>query len=199
MEDIMRKVKKVLLGEEFSKKRKNILVEFKEFISRGSVVDLAVGVIMGSSFTAIVNSLVKDLLMPIISLISKDGFEKMYIGIIKAGTATEDFTSSNGAFVKAGGQLYRAYITYGNFIQAIINFLLIALVIFTIVKIINMVHNKAEAVAKSIEAKKKAEEEKALEVVPAAPAEPVIPEDIKLLQEIRDSLQAIKNAQSKDE
>ena len=62
-----------------------------------------------------------------------------------------------------------------------------------------MVHNKAEAVAKSIEAKKKAEEEKALEVVPAAPAEPVIPEDIKLLQEIRDSLQAIKNAQSKDE
>lgn len=199
MEDIMRKVKKVLLGEEFSKKRKNILVEFKEFISRGSVVDLAVGVIMGSSFTAIVNSLVKDLLMPIISLISKDGFEKMYIGIIKAGTATEDFTSSNGAFVKAGGQLYRAYITYGNFIQAIINFLLIALVIFTIVKIINMVHNKAEAVAKSIEARKKAEEEKALEVVPAAPAEPVIPEDIKLLQEIRDSLQAIKNAQSKDE
>lgn len=195
----MKKVKKVLLGEEFSKKRKNILVEFKEFISRGSVVDLAVGVIMGSSFTAIVNSLVKDLLMPIISLISKDGFEKMYIGIIKAGTATEDFTSSNGAFVKAGGQLYRAYITYGNFIQAIINFLLIALVIFTIVKIINMVHNKAEAVAKSIEAKKKAEEEKALEVVPAAPAEPVIPEDIKLLQEIRDSLQAIKNAQSKDE
>ena len=84
MEDIMRKVKKVLLGEEFSKKRKNILVEFKEFISRGSVVDLAVGVIMGSSFTAIVNSLVKDLLMPIISLISKDGFEKMYIVIIKA-------------------------------------------------------------------------------------------------------------------
>ncbi|HCA33732.1 MAG TPA: large conductance mechanosensitive channel protein MscL [Lachnospiraceae bacterium] len=118
--------------------------EFREFISRGNVMDLAVGMIIGSAFTAIVNSLVNDILMPVIGLI---------IGKV-------DFSS---LAIKVGD----ASINYGLFIQNIIDFLLIALVIFLMVKGINKLHHKKE-------------EE------PAAPAEPS--EEVKLLTEIRDSL-----------
>ena len=118
--------------------------EFREIISRGNVMDLAVGMIIGSAFTAIVNSLVNDILMPVIGLI---------IGKV-------DFSS---LAIKVGD----ASINYGLFIQNIIDFLLIALVIFLMVKGINKLHHKKE-------------EE------PAAPAEPS--EEVKLLTEIRDSL-----------
>lgn len=118
--------------------------EFREFISRGNVMDLAVGMIIGSAFTAIVNSLVNDILMPVIGLI---------IGKV-------DFSS---LAIKVGD----ASINYGLFIQNIIDFLLIALVIFLLVKGINKLHHQKE-------------EE------PAAPAEPT--EEVKLLTEIRDSL-----------
>ena len=118
--------------------------EFREFISRGNVMDLAVGMIIGSAFTAIVNSLVNDILMPVIGLI---------IGKV-------DFSS---LAIKVGD----ASINYGLFIQNIIDFLLIALVIFLLVKGINKLHHQKE-------------EE------PAAPAEPT--EEAKLLTDNRDSL-----------
>lgn len=124
--------------------KKGMAAEFKEFISRGNVMDMAVGVIVGSAFTGIVNSLVNDLLMPI-------------IGGVTGGI---DFT---GYSFKVG----EASVNYGSFIQAVINFLIVAWVIFMVVKGINKL--------------KKKEEEK-----PAAPAEPS--EDIVLLREIRDSL-----------
>ena len=91
-----------------------MLKEFRDFINRGSVIDLAVAVIIGAAFTAIVNSLVNDIIMPI-------------IGVILGGV---DFTS-------LAVQVGDASITYGNFIQAIINFLIIAFVIFMMVKAIN--------------------------------------------------------------
>lgn len=115
--------------------------EFKAFISRGNVMDLAVAVIIGAAFTAIVNSLVDDLIMPV-------------IGAILGGV---DFST---LAIKVG----EANITYGNFIQAIINFLLIALTLFLLVRAINQVAKKKEA----------------------APAEP--PAEEKLLTEIRDLL-----------
>jgi len=124
-----------------------MMKEFKEFISRGNVMDMAVGIIIGGAFTAIVGSLVADIITPI-------------IGMVMGGV---DFSS---LAVTVGS----ASITYGNFIQAIINFLIVAWVVFMIVKAMNKMKRK--------------EEEKPAE--PEAPAEP--PEDIVLLREIRDSL-----------
>ena len=124
-----------------------MMKEFKEFISRGNVMDMAVGIIIGGAFTAIGSSLVADIITPI-------------IGMLMGGI---DFSS---LAVTVGS----ANLTYGNFIQAIINFLLVAWVLFMIVKAMNKMKRK--------------EEEKPAE--PEAPAEP--PEDIVLLREIRDSL-----------
>lgn len=102
---------------------KALIKEFKEFISRGNVMDMAVGVIIGGAFTAIVNSLVNDMLMPLLSLLT-GGF---------------DFS---GLCIALGEGEYAATISYGSFISAIINFLLIALVIFLIIKAINKVSRK---------------------------------------------------------
>ena len=102
---------------------KALIKEFKEFISRGNVMDMAVGVIIGGAFTAIVNSLVNDMLMPLLSLLI-GGF---------------DFS---GLCIALGEGENAATINYGSFISAIINFLLIALVIFLIIKAINKVSRK---------------------------------------------------------
>ncbi len=127
--------------------KKGLIKEFKEFISRGNVMDMAVGVIIGGAFTAIVNSLVNDILMPI-------------IGGLLAGV---DFT-------ERAATIGTATITYGNFIQNTINFLIIAWVVFTIVRTLNRMKSKEEEAA-----------------APAsAPEEPS--EEILLLREIRDSL-----------
>lgn len=93
---------------------KKLIKEFKEFISRGNVIDMAVGVIIGGSFTAIVNSLVNDMLTPVLGLI----------------TGGQDFS---GLMIKIGDTEFK----YGSFISAVINFLLIAAVLFVLVKTIN--------------------------------------------------------------
>lgn len=128
-----------------------MLKEFKEFISRGNVMDMAVGVIIGGAFTAIVGSLVNDILMPV-------------IGGLTGGL---DFTAYNAT-------IGEATVNYGTFIQAIVNFLLVALCVFWMVKGVN----------KAKDAAKKKEEAKPEE--PAAPPEPS--EEVVLLREIRDSL-----------
>lgn len=98
--------------------------EFREFINRGSVMDLAVAVVLGAAFTAIVTSLVNDIIMPL-------------IGIVLGGI---DFTAL--AF-----QVGDATLTYGNFIQAVINFVIIAFVIFLIVRSVNRMQRKQEEAA----------------------------------------------------
>ena len=104
---------------------KKVAKEFKEFISRGNVMDMAVGVIIGGAFTAIVTSLVNDLLMPVLSLIT-GGF---------------DFTS---LCIVLGTGEDAATLNYGAFIAAVINFLLIAIVIFILIKSINKLSKKKE-------------------------------------------------------
>ncbi len=143
-----------------AKKKSGFIQEFKEFISRGNVMDMAVGVIIGGAFTAIVNSLVNDMLMPL-------------IGALFGGI---NFTNLKIVLREATATTAEAAICYGSFIQAIVNFLLVALCIFTIVKAINTMHDKL----------KKKEEEPAPAPEPEAPA---VPEDIQLLTEIRDLLQ----------
>ena len=126
---------------------KKFITEFKAFIAKGDVMSMAVGIIIGGAFTAIVQALVNDVITPL-------------LGIILGGI---DFT---GIIIQVGS----AQLLVGNFIQAIITFLLTALVLFSIIKTFNSF--------------KKKEEEK-----PAAPAEPPAPPaDVQLLTEIRDLL-----------
>ena len=127
--------------------------EFKDFIAKGNVMDMAVGIIIGAAFTAIVTSLVNDLINPIISLF----------------TGGIDF-SGLGIALSEGEEA--AMFAYGNFIMALINFLIIAWVVFLLVKMVNRVKAVAE----------KPEEE--------APAEPAGPTEKDLLMEIRDALKA---------
>lgn len=130
-------------------KENKFLKEFKEFISRGNVVDLAVGVIIGGAFGKIVTSVVNDILMPV-------------IGVIIGGI---DF---KGLKLPIGD----AEILYGNFIQNVIDFLIVAACIFVFVKVINKFFSKKE------------EEE----IKEEAPVEPVKSEEVLLLEEIRDLL-----------
>ena len=132
---------------------KKILSEFKEFISRGNVMDMAIGVIIGGAFGKISTSLVNDLLMPFISWIF----------------GTRDMTALNIVVREATDTQEAITLGFGSFLATIIDFLLIAAVIFAIVKIMNTAH-------------KKKEKEKA----PAAPPAPTKEE--LLLTEIRDLL-----------
>ena len=125
-----------------------MIKEFKEFISRGNVVDLAVGVIIGGAFGKIVTSLVDNILMPL-------------IGLIIGGLDFSNLTI----------KVKDATVSYGLFIQNVVDFLIVALCIFMVVKLFSKI-------------KKKKEEE------PEAPAEPS--EEVLLLREIRDSLKKHK-------
>ncbi|MDW8402772.1 large conductance mechanosensitive channel protein MscL [Chloroflexus sp.] len=137
-----------------------MLKEFRDFISRGSVLDLAVGVIIGAAFTAIINSLVNDIINPIIGLIigGRADFRNYFIPL--AGQ-----TATTLAEAQAAGPV----LAYGSFLTAVINFLLVAFVIFLIVRTANrMAAKSAEPAA------------------PPAPPEPTPSE--RLLAEIRDLL-----------
>ena len=116
-----------------------IIGEFKKFITRGNIVDMAVGVIVGSSFTAIVNGLSNFILKPLINallyfIVGADALDKIYTFLVKAyvldeaGNATAEVDLANSI-----------YIDWGSFINAVINFFLVAIVLFTIVKVINSV------------------------------------------------------------
>ena len=135
-----------------------MLKEFKEFAMKGNVVDLAVGVIIGVAFGAIVNSLVNDIIMPIIGSVTGGlDFSNYFTGLSKAVTAT------NLADAKKQG----AVLAWGSFLTLTINFLIVAFVLFIVIRLMNKVKRKEEA-------------------APAAPPKPTRQEE--LLTEIRDLL-----------
>lgn len=114
-------------------KGKGFIAEFKKFIMRGNVIDLAVGVIIGGAFQTIVNSLVNDVFMPVISLATKGmDFSNWFISL--DGNKYETLAKAQ----EAGA----AVISYGNFISAVINFIIMAFVIFVFVKAINALAEK---------------------------------------------------------
>ena len=122
-----------------AEEKKGFFAEFKAFVSRGNVIDMAVGIIVGGLFTAIVNSFVKDILNPILGLlVGGTDFGSLKI-VLKAATETTEELA----------------IRYGNLLQNIIQFLLTAFVLFCLVRGINRVREKADA-----EAKKSKEEQK---------------------------------------
>ena len=122
-----------------------MIKEFKEFISRGNMVDMAVGIIIGAAFTAIVTSLVDDIIMPLISILTGNiDFTSLFVAL-----DGNDYASLAAA-EEAGAAVFK----YGSFISAVINFILVALVVFLLVKGINNMRARAEKLA----GKEKAEE-----------------------------------------
>ena len=116
------------------KKKKSIFAEFKEFISKGNVIDMAVGVIIGGAFTKIVNSLVSDLIMPALGLLTGDiDFADLKIVLAEAQLDTDGVTVLKEELA----------IRYGVFLDALLNFLLIAVAVFVIVKLINTARENA--------------------------------------------------------
>ena len=141
-----------------------MLNEFKTFIARGNVMDLAVGVIIGAAFSKIVDSVVNDLIMPVVGAIFGGfDFSNYFLPLSSTVTATS----------LAAAREQGAVIAYGNFITIVINFIILAWIIFLMVKGVNKIRASVE--------RDKVEEQK-------APAPP--PEDVKLLTEIRDLLKA---------
>ena len=135
--------------------------EFRQFIARGNVVDLAVGVIIGAAFGKIVDSLVGDVIMPLIAaLVGRIDFSNHFVvlGAVPAGTAM-----TLEALKKAGVPV----LAWGNFITIAVNFVILAFIIFLMFKQINRLKREA---------------------TPAEKAPPAPPEEVVLLREIRDSL-----------
>ncbi len=139
-----------------------MLNEFKQFAMRGNVVDLAVGVIIGAAFGKIVDSLVKDVIMPPIGLIlGKVDFSNLFL-VMRDGAQPGPYLSVDAA-QKAGA----VTLNYGVFLNTMISFVIVAWAVFMVIKAMNKLKRDEPA-------------------APAAPAEP--PEDVLLLREIRDSL-----------
>lgn len=139
-----------------------MMSEFKTFAMRGNVIDLAVGVIIGAAFGKIVDSVVNDLIMPVIGrIVGKLDFSNMFVMLADPPPGTPQTLD---ALKKAGVPVF----AYGNFLTIVVNFVILAFIIFMMVRAFNKMREK--------------------EAEPAAPA--VTPEDIVLLREIRDSLKA---------
>ncbi len=176
-----------------AKEKKGFFKEFKEFITRGNVFDMAVGIIIGGAFTAIVTALTNQILMPFINWIlflitGGKGLSNVYTYLYQA-TMTDE---AGATVIDLANSIY---IDWGAFLTAIINFILIALVLFLIVRTVNHVRERAE----ELKAKQAAEEAAAAaEEAPAEPAEPETPPAPpaptaeELLTEIRDLLKTKK-------
>lgn len=141
----------------------SMMKEFKDFASKGNVVDLAVGVIIGAAFGKIVESLVGDVVMPVISrILGGLDFSNYYLGL--------NGQASGLTLVEA--KKLGAVLAYGNFITVTLNFLILAFIIFQMVRLFNKMKKNDPA--------------------PPLPVTPPTPEDILLLREIRDALHQVK-------
>lgn len=136
----------------------SIIQEFKEFAIKGNMMDLAIGVIIGGAFNKIIDSLVKDVIMPLITVITGGGVDFTQKFVVLGDNPNN--LSSLDELTKAGINV----LTYGNFITIVLNFLILMWVVFLLVKFLNKIRKPAEE-------------------APAA-----TPEDIALLREIRDEL-----------
>jgi large conductance mechanosensitive channel len=135
--------------------------EFKEFAAGGSLVDLAAAVVMGAAIGKVITAFIDGMVMPLIGMVVQKDFSNMYIGLTDATKAA----AATGTTSLADAQKLGPVFAHGNFISSVVNFLLIALVVFMALKAINKMKKAKEAEA------------------PAAP-----PADITLLTEIRDAL-----------
>ncbi len=157
---------------------KGFIAEFKEFISKGNVMDLAVGMVIGSAFTAIVTSVVNDIIMPVVGLIIGGvDFSDLYWSI-------PNFFGGNTA----------AVIRYGAFIQSVVNFLVVAFALFVVVKTMNKMNERSRELAEKAAAKLGKETKKTADTIEKAAKDEKKSdaETIALLKEIRDVLKDSK-------
>ena len=174
---------------EKNKEKKGFLTEFKEFITRGNVIDMAVGVIIGGAFSAIVNAIVNKVFMPLIAMFTGGGLQG-FVTVLNPEKALATAEIAN--VVTYWGVKYDAdvvnVINWGDVINAIINFLIIAIILFIIIKAVAYAHAKKEELdALKLEAYyQKHPEERPV------PPEPGVPEPTtnELLTQIRDLLKA---------
>ena len=151
-----------------------MLKEFKEFAMRGNVIDLAVGVIIGAAFGQIVNSIVKDLIMPLVGIAGSVDFSNKYIPLTEKERHATTLPDGSMAGLEKAREL-GPVLAYGNFITVLINFIILAFIIFLLIKGMNrLMRKKAEAPA-----------------VPPAPTKEEV-----LLTEMRDALNQIASKQS---
>ena len=154
---------------------KKFFEEFKKFAMRGNVIDLAVGVVIGGAFGKITTSIVNDIIMPLVSMITGGVDFSAWKIVMKEAVLAADGTVATPEVA----------VNFGNTIAIILDFVIVAFAVFCMVKAINSLHAKAE------ELRKKEEEEAAAEP-PAPPAPPEPSAEEKLLTEIRDLLKAQK-------
>lgn len=143
---------------------RGFLKEFRAFAVRGNMVDLAIGVIVGAAFSKIVDSLVKDIIMPIVNFLVGGAMDFSNKFFVLSRPADYAGPETYADLTKAGATIF----AWGNFVTIVINFVLLAFVIFWMVKVINKARSKMDLEAEA--------------------ATPKIPEDVLLLREIRDSL-----------
>ena len=173
------------------KEKSTFWKDFKAFISRGNVVDLAVAVVVGAAFTAIVNSVVNDIIKPLIALLVGGDFSELVI-VLREATLGAD-----------GEVLVEAItLNYGNLIMAILTFLIDAFVIFTVLRIVRRAQKKMREAAEELREKLKqreAEEEKAAEAAEGAAAQEETPAAVPAVQEEAPAAQPVPAAPTVEE
>jgi large conductance mechanosensitive channel len=148
-----------------------VIQEFKEFITKGNAFDLAIGVIVGGAFAPVVNSMVKDMLMPVLSLgLGKADFSNLYLPLTPAGVSAmkEAWEATEQILPLADAQKIGPVLSYGLFINSLVSFVFLMLGVFILVKVVNRLRRPAPSPA------------------PAVPPAP--PRSEVLLEEIRDLL-----------
>jgi large conductance mechanosensitive channel len=151
-----------------------LIKEFREFALKGNMVDMAVGIIIGGAFGGIVQSLIKDVIMPIVGIAGERDFSNLYVPL-KPSTAdaiAAKVAETGQPLSLEAARSFGPVLAYGSFITVLINFLILAFVIFMMVKMINSARKRFEK-----------------EVVEAPAPPPETPEDVLLLRQIRDALQ----------
>jgi large conductance mechanosensitive channel len=164
---------------------KKFFEDFKKFITRGSVIDLAVGVIIGGAFQKIVSSLVNDLIMPLVTIAIPNGLNGL-VTVLPGSVVAADQTGEIGTQYWGVWYSTANVINWGSFVNAIINFVIIALVLFIIIKAVSFFEKQREELLKKL----KKEQEVAAAAAPAPKPSP----EILLLTEIRDLLKKEKAA-----
>ena len=177
--------------KERKEKRQSIFKEFIAFINKGNAIALAIGVILGGAFNAIVTAINKNIISIIALCLGDTDLTNSLQTVLKYRTA--DATDvANGLATTVGEQIPGIVISWGAFIQSVIDFLLIAIILFAMIKITSSIVNKAKAAGEKLVKKNKEDEpvEETPEVVEPAVVE--VPQDIELLTEIRDLLKENK-------
>lgn len=169
--------------EKKKRKKSTFFSDFKAFITKGNVMDMAVGVVIGSAFSAIVNSLVKDIIMPLLNLATGNGVEGLSVVLNGVNKYLDDGSINPEAILW----------NYGNFLQSIINFLIIALCIFTTLRIIMNIRKASEKIAE----KAKHTFDSKPEDAPAEAAQEVVAADAEEEQQKQE--QAAQDAQPQEE